>query len=145
MTNALRLLPWSRATTSARNMYPGHPVFLTATIVVPFVGPTMAGAVSGRSAEATTHLTLAAYATRACGPITFEWNTDVPVTYFQIHATGVSCAVAKTVVVKGGKYDGAAPKGWTFAGTTSRGSDGDSTWKHGAARVTGYMVNSQGC
>jgi hypothetical protein len=66
-------------------MYPGHPVFLTATIVVPFVGPTMAGAVSGRSAEATTHLTLAAYATRACGPITFEWNTDVPVTYFQIH------------------------------------------------------------
>ena len=24
MINALRLLPWSRATTSARNMFPGH-------------------------------------------------------------------------------------------------------------------------
>jgi hypothetical protein len=121
-------------------------VFLTAVTVTPFVGSTMVGAVSGRTTEATAHLMLTAHATRDCGPVTFEFSAGNPVSYFQIHATGVSCAVAKTVVVKGGKYDGVPPAGWTYLSSGERGSNCNITWKHGAARVTAYWVNNgDGC
>jgi hypothetical protein len=119
---------------------------MAAAAVMPMVGSSVAGAVNTGSSGAAKHSTLTAHATRVCGPVTFEWNTDDPATYFQIHAIGVSCAVAKTVIIKGGKYHGEPPAGWTFLGTASRGSDCDSTYKHGADRVVGYMVNDgQGC
>jgi hypothetical protein len=121
-------------------------VLLTVATMVPAVGLNTAGAVDGHATKATVHPGITAHATRACGPITFEWNTDVSVTYFQIHATGVGCAVAKEVIVKGGKYHGQPPAGWTYVGTATRGSDCDSTYKRGADRVTGYMVNTgEGC
>jgi hypothetical protein len=120
-------------------------VFVAAFTVMPLVGSGTVGAVSSPNAASSSHV-LTAHVARVCGPVTFEWNTDDTVTYFQIHATGVSCAVAKNVIIKGGKYDGEPPAGWTYLGTASRGSDCDSTYKHGAARVTGYMLNNgQGC
>jgi hypothetical protein len=121
-------------------------VFLTAVTVVPLVGSTMVGAVSGRTAEVTAHSTLMAHATRDCGPVTFMFDAGNPVTYFQIHATGVGCAVAKTVVIKGGKYHAVPPAGWTYLSSGQRGSNCNITWKHGAARVTAYRVNNgAGC
>lgn len=118
---------------------------LSAVTVAPLVGSTVAGAVSVPAREATAHSTLTTHATLACGPITFEWNADEPLTYFQVHATGVSCAVAKSVVAKAGKYHGVPPAGWVYVGTAVRGPNCASTWKRGAARVTGYLVNTQGC
>jgi hypothetical protein len=121
-------------------------VLLSAVSVAPLVGSTTVGAVGLPSTEATTHLALAPHATLACGPFTFEWNAaaNETVTYFQIHATAVTCTVAKGVVAKAGKYHGVPPAGWTFVGTVVRGSGSYcvSTWKHGAARVSGYL---EGC
>ena len=119
-------------------------VYLASVTAVPLIGSTAVGAISLPTQEATVHVTLTAHATLACGPFTFEWNAaaNETVTYFQVHAAGVSCAVAKTVVAKGGKWHGVPPAGWTVVGTVVRG-DGAScatTWKHGAARVTGYLA-----
>jgi hypothetical protein len=105
---------------------------------------TVAGAIN--VSTKVVHTSLQDHATIACGSLTFAWNTDVPTTYFQVHATGVSCAIAKNVVVKGGKFHGVPPAGWSYVGTASHGSDCDSTWKRGADRVTGYAVNNgEGC
>jgi hypothetical protein len=120
-------------------------VLLVVAAAMPLVGPTMVGAVSGPSKEATPPLTLTAHATRVCGPITFEWSPGQPLTYFQVHATNVGCTVAKALVAKAGKWHAATPAGWTFLGTAVRGPDCASTWKRGTARVTGYLVNTQGC
>jgi hypothetical protein len=116
-------------------------VFLTTITLVPLVGSTAVGAISGPAKEATAHLTLTAHATLACGPFTFAWGGGNDVTYFQIHATDVSCAVAKTVVAKGGKWHGVPPAGWTVGGEVVH-EDGvwcAYIWKHGAARVIGYL------
>ena len=117
---------------------------LAAVTVVPLVGSTVVGAVGRPTKEATAHMTLTAHATLACGPFTFEWSANQPVTYFQVHATGVSCTVAKSVVAKGGKWHGVPPAGWTVVGTAVQGYGAvcATTWKHGAARVTGYL---KGC
>jgi hypothetical protein len=122
-------------------------LLLTGVTAAPFVGPTVAGAISGRTAEATAQVTLTAHATLDCGPITFMFDTDNPVSYFQIHATGVGCAVAKNVVVKGGKYHAQPPAGWTYVTSGTLGaSNCFITWKRGAARVTAYRVNGgAGC
>ncbi len=66
-----------------------------------------------------------------------------PVTYQQIHATGVSCALAKSVIVRGGKYHAKAPAGWTYINgkflDNGAGNCGF-TWKRGADRITGWIV-----
>jgi hypothetical protein len=145
MINALRLLLWSRATTSARNMSPGHRGLCGRKNCGVIRRPNHGG--SGEWPQRGSDDALDARGARHAS----LWSNYLRVEYrcfcdvLSNSRYWRKLAVAKTVVVKGGKYDGAAPKGWTFAGTASRGSDCDSTWKHGAARVTGYMVNRQGC
>lgn len=116
--------------------------FLIAVTVVPLINSTAVGAARAQAKEATPYVTLAARTARACGPLTFDWHAGQTVTYFQIHASGVSCAVAKSVVAKGGKWHGVPPAGWSFVGTQVQ-NDGAvcaTTWKHGSARVTGYLA-----
>ncbi len=123
-------------------------VTLVAVIMAPLAGSSIAGAASGRTALSA-HQTLTAHATLACGSITFNYSADTPVTYQQIHATGVSCALAKSVIVRGGKWHAKAPAGWTYvAGKFLDNGAGNCgfTWKRGADRVTGWIVNpGEGC
>jgi hypothetical protein len=119
-------------------------VLLAVVTLAPWVGSTTVGAVNRLASVAPKHSTLAEHATLACGPFTFPWGGGNDVTYFQIHATGVSCAVAKTVVAKGAKWHGVPPAGWTVGGEVVH-QDGvwcAYSWKHGSARVTGYL---EGC
>jgi hypothetical protein len=89
---------------------------------------------------------IAAHATLHCGAVTFIFSPTNPVTYFQLNATGVSCSVAKSVLLKGGKYDGVPPKGWTYVRSGAQGtSNCFISWKHGAARVIAYRSNAGGC
>jgi hypothetical protein len=121
---------------------------LAVAVMAPLVGSSVAGAVSG-GAGTPAHGTLAAHATLECGSVTFNYSSDTPVTYQQIHATGVSCAMAKSVIVRGGKWHAKAPAGWTYvAGKTLDEGAGNCgfTWKRGADRVTGWIVNpGEGC
>jgi hypothetical protein len=123
-------------------------VLLAALMTTPLVGSSFAGAVSGRT-ETAAHETLIAHASLVCGSITFNYSPDTPVTYQQIHATGVSCALAKSVIVRGGKWHATAPAGWTYvAGKFLDNGAGNCgfTWKRGADRVTGWIVNpGEGC
>jgi hypothetical protein len=123
-------------------------VTLAVAIVAPLVGQSFAGALSGRT-EMSAHKTLSAHASLVCGSITFNYSPDTPVTYQQIHATGVSCALAKSVIVRGGKWHAKAPAGWTYvAGKFLDNGAGNCgfTWKRGADRVTGWIVNpGEGC
>jgi hypothetical protein len=120
---------------------------LAAVTAAPLIGSTMAGAVSGRSTDAPAHVTLTAHTTLHRGPVTFEFSPTNPVTYFQINAIGVSCAIAKNVVVKGGKYHPATPAGWTYLGSGVQGTANCYIdWKHGSARVIAYRANDgAGC
>jgi hypothetical protein len=134
---------FNRVTNAVRPAIVG--AVLIAVMAAPFIVSDLVGAISPPSVT-TSHTTLTPHATVACGPVTFEWNTDDSVTYFQVHALGVSCAVAKNVVIKGGKFHGKPPAGWTYVTTSSRGNDCDSIWKHGNDRVTSYTVNNgEGC
>jgi hypothetical protein len=116
--------------------------------VAPFVGQSVAGAVSGRTTTGT-HDTLVAHASLVCGSVTFNYSPDTPVTYQQIHATGVSCALAKSIIIRGGKWHAKAPAGWTYvAGKFLDNGAGNCgfTWKRGADRITGWIVNpGEGC
>jgi hypothetical protein len=123
-------------------------VLLAALTMAPLAGSSVAGAVGGGT-ELGAHETLTAHATLVCGSVTFNFSPDTPVTYQQIHATGVSCALAKSVIVRGGKWHAKAPAGWTYvAGKFLDEGAGNCgfTWKHGADRITGWIVNpGEGC
>ena len=121
-------------------------VVLAAATAVPLVGTTMVGAVGGRTPEAAAHVTLTAHGTLHCGSVTFIFSPTNPVTYFQLNAIGVSCAVAKHVLVSAGHYDPKIPAGWTFLRSGAMGSSNCFIeWKHGADRVLAYRTNSGGC
>jgi hypothetical protein len=118
---------------------------LASTVVL--VAPFAFSATAGATRETAVHDSLTAHATLACGSVTFQYSTDTPVTYQQIHATGVSCALAKSVIVRGGKHGAKPPAGWTFvAGKFLDNGAGNCgfTWKRGADRVTGWIVNAGG-
>ena len=122
---------------------------LAVIAVTPLAASGTAGATSDRSGNATTHESLTAHAALVCGSVTFEFSPGNPVTYQQIHATGVSCALAKSVIVRGGKYHAKAPAGWTYINgkflDNGAGNCGF-TWKRGADRITGWIVNpGEGC
>jgi hypothetical protein len=123
-------------------------VVLVAVTVAPLVGQSFAGAVGARTGI-DAHETLTAHASLACGSVTFNYSPDTPVTYQQIHASGVSCALAKSVIIRGGKWHAKAPAGWTYvAGKFLDNGAGNCgfTWKRGADRVTGWIVNpGEGC
>jgi hypothetical protein len=123
-------------------------VLLAAITVAPLAGQSVAGATSGHT-ETGAHETLVARASVVCGSVTFNYSPDTPVTYQQIHATGVSCALAKSVIIRGGKWHAKAPAGWTYiAGKFLDNGAGNCgfTWKRGADRVTGWIVNpGEGC
>lgn len=123
-------------------------VVLVAVTVAPLVGQSFAGAVGARIGI-DAHETLTAHASLACGSVTFNYSPDTPVTYQQIHASGVSCALAKSVIIRGGKWHAKAPAGWTYvAGKFLDNGAGNCgfTWKRGADRVTGWIVNpGEGC
>jgi hypothetical protein len=117
--------------------------------VAPLAASTAASATSNSSTSTTAHESLTAHATLVCGSITFEYSAGNPVTYIQIHATGVSCALAKSVIVRGGKWHAKAPAGWTYINgkflDNGAGNCGF-TWKRGADRITGWIVNpGEGC
>ena len=124
-------------------------VALAAISVAPLAASSVASASSSRSVNTTTHESLTARATLLCGSITFEFSAGNPVTYQQIHATGVSCALAKSVIVRGGKWHAKAPAGWTYINgkflDNGAGNCGF-TWKRGRDRITGWIVNpGEGC
>jgi hypothetical protein len=121
---------------------------LAVITMAPLVGQSLASASTGRT-ERTVQETLSAHASLVCGSVTFNYSPDTPVTYQQIHATGVSCALAKSVIIRGGKWHAKAPAGWTYiAGKFLDNGAGNCgfTWKRGADRVTGWIVNpGEGC
>jgi hypothetical protein len=121
---------------------------LVALTLAPLAVSTPSGAVAGRTGMAA-HESLSAHATLVCGSVTFNYSPDTPVTYQQIHATGVSCALAKSVIIRGGKWHAKAPAGWTYvAGKFLDEGAGNCgfTWKRGADRITGWIVNpGEGC
>ena len=123
-------------------------VLFAVITMAPLVGQSLAGASTGRT-EPSVHKTLSAHASLVCGSVTFNYSPDTPVTYQQIHATGVSCALAKSVIIRGGKWHAKAPAGWTYiAGKFLDNGAGNCgfTWKRGADRVTGWIVNpGEGC
>jgi hypothetical protein len=123
-------------------------VAISVIAVAPLAASGPAGATSGRSGSAT-HESLTAHSALVCGSVTFTYSPGNPVTYQQIHATGVSCALAKSVIVRGGKYHAKAPAGWTYiAGKFLDNGAGNCgfTWKRGADRITGWIVNpGEGC
>jgi hypothetical protein len=117
--------------------------------VAPLAASNAASATGTSSGSTTMHESLAAHATLICGSVTFEFSAGNPVTYEQIHATGVSCALAKSVIVRGGKWHAKAPAGWTYINgkflDNGAGNCGF-TWKRGADRITGWIVNpGEGC
>ncbi len=118
---------------------------MTAAVVMPLVGTSVAGAESSHSNAS--DVRVLARATLHCGAVTFIFSPTNPVTYFQINAVGVSCAVAKNVLVKAGKYHGVPPAGWTYVGSGTQGAANCFiSWKHGSARVVAYRVNGgAGC
>ena len=106
------------------------------------------GASAVGRAPRTADLSLASHATRHCGPVTFIFSPTNPVTYFQVNAIGVSCAVAKNVLVKGGKYHGVPPAGWTYVDAGVMGTSNCFVmWRRGPDRVVAYRqnVNGEGC
>ena len=106
------------------------------------------GASAAERGPLTRDLSLSSHATRHCGPVTFIFSPTNPVTYFQVNATGVSCAVAKNVLVKGGKYHGVPPAGWTYVDAGVMGTSNCFVmWKRGPDRVVAYRqnVNGEGC
>ena len=122
---------------------------LAAIPVAPLVASSAASATSNNPANTTTHESLSVHATLVCGSVTFEYSAGNPVTYQQIHATGVSCALAKSVIVRGGKWHAKAPAGWTYINgkflDNGAGNCGF-TWKRGSDRITGWIVNpGEGC
>ncbi len=133
-----------RLTRGARSTIVG--VTLTSLAFATFSSAPGASAV-GR-APRTADLSLASHATRHCGPVTFIFSPTNPVTYFQVNAIGVSCAVAKNVLVKGGKYHGVPPAGWTYVDSGVMGTSNCFVmWKRGPDRVVAYRqnVNGEGC
>jgi hypothetical protein len=117
--------------------------------VAPLAASSGASATSSSSANTTMHESLTAHAALVCGSVTFEFSPGNPVTYQQIHATGVSCALAKSVIIRGGKWHAKAPAGWTYINgkflDNGAGNCGF-TWKRGADRITGWIVNpGEGC
>ena len=129
---------------SARSIIVG--ISLAALTVAPLIGSPGAGATARTSPTAS--VSLSAHATRHCGPVTFTFSPTNPVTYFQVNAIGVSCAVAKHVLVKGGKYHGVPPAGWTYVNAGVMGTSNCFViWKHGSERVVAYRqnVNGEGC
>lgn len=133
-----------RCSGGARSILAG--ISLAALMIAPLIGAPGAGA-TGRPSP-TAFGSLSAHATRHCGPVTFTFSPTNPVTYFQVNAIGVSCAVAKHVLVKGGKYHGVPPAGWTYVNAGVMGtSDCFVMWKRGSDRVIAYRqnVNGEGC
>ena len=121
-------------------------ISLGALALTPLIGGSVAGATGWTSHPA--RVSLSAHAARHCGPVTFTFSPTNPVTYFRVNAIGVSCAVAKHVLVTGGKYHGVPPKGWTYVNAGVMGtSNCFVTWKHGPDRVVAYRqnVNGAGC
>jgi len=137
----------SRVNRKVRRLLGG--VALGVISVAPLAASSGASATSSSSANTTMHESLTAHAALVCGSVTFEFSPGNPVTYQQIHATGVSCALAKSVIIRGGKWHAKAPAGWTYIngkfldnGTGNCGF----TWKRGADRITGWIVNpGEGC
>jgi hypothetical protein len=137
----------SRVSRKVRRLLGG--VALAVIAVAPLAASGAASATSSRSANTTTHESLTAHAALVCGSVTFEFSPGNPVTYQQIHATGVSCALAKSVIIRGGKWHAKAPAGWTYINgkflDNGAGNCGF-TWKRGADRITGWIVNpGEGC
>lgn len=120
------------------------------------VGPTVAVATLvaaaltsplGSAASATVTRTTVPRATLHCGAVTFEFSPDNSVTYFRVDAIGVSCATAKIVLTKGGKYHGVPPVGWKDLNSGVQGtSNCFISFAHGSERVIAYRVNNgEGC
>ncbi len=105
----------------------------------------VASAGAAQAIHHSSHVTLRAKATVNCGGETIVFSSDNDVTYGQIHATNVSCAVAKQVVRLGGRHDGTPPKGWTFASSKVVGSNCAFTWRNGKELVTGFTPDDAGC
>jgi hypothetical protein len=137
----------SRVNRKVRRLLGG--VALGVISVAPLAASSGASATSSSSANTTMHESLTAHAALVCGSVTFEFSPGNPVTYQQIHATGVSCALAKSVIIRGGKWHAKAPAGWTYINgkflDNGAGNCGF-TWKRGADRITGWIVNpGEGC
>ncbi len=122
-------------------------IALAIITVAPLAVTGVATATTRSSMNTESHESLTAHAALLCGSVSFEFSTDNYVTYQQIHATGVSCALAKSVIIRGGKYHAKAPAGWTFINgkflDNGAGNCGF-TWKRGADRITGWIVNTGG-
>jgi hypothetical protein len=107
--------------------------------------PAVAGAAVGVHPESGASATLGARTTVACGSETIQFSPDNPVLYNQIHATNVSCAIAKEVVRVGGRHDGTPPKGWSWLGSRVVGSNCAFSWHDGKKVVTGFTLDDAGC
>jgi hypothetical protein len=132
---------FARSTRSKLSVVSFAALALTPLVVAPGAGAT------GRPSRTSTD-SLFAHATRHCGPLTFTFSPTNPVTYFQVNAIGVNCAVAKHVLVTGGKYHGVPPAGWTYVRAGVMGTNNCFVeWKHGSDRVVAYRqnVNGEGC
>lgn len=117
-----------------------------ALAVSPLVGAPAVGA-NPRTSHSE-HLSLSARATRHCGAVTFTFSPDNPVTYIQVNAIDVSCAVAKHVLIEEGKHNPATVKGWAYLNSGAMGtSNCFITFKHGSDRVVAYRqnVDGEGC
>lgn len=119
---------------------------MVALTVAPLTVTGIAGAVSARG-EMAVHGIQTAHATLHCGSVTFMFSSDNPVTYFQLNAIGVSCAVAKHVLVNAGHHDPKIPAGWSYLSSGSQGANNCFIeWKRDEQRVIAYRANGgAGC
>ncbi|MGC2486546.1 MAG: hypothetical protein WA359_09925 [Acidimicrobiales bacterium] len=119
-----------------------------ATLVALVAGPVLpmvAGATVAVRSSSGALATLGARTAVACGSETIQFSPCNQVLYNQIHATDVSCAIAKEVVRLGGRHDGAPPKGWLWLGSRVVGSNCAFSWHDGKKVVTGFTVDDAGC
>jgi hypothetical protein len=119
---------------------------MIAIAAVPLVTSSAADALTARGGSSV-HETQSAHAYLHCGSVTFMFSPDNPVTYFQLNAIGVSCAVAKHVLVNAGHHDPKIPAGWTYVNSGSQGANNCFIeWKRDEQRVIAYRANGgAGC
>jgi hypothetical protein len=107
------------------------------------IAPSIAGAAQARHQSPSA--SLVPKKTVNCGAETIVFDSGNNVVYNQIHATNVSCAVAKQVVRLGGRFHGKPPKGWAYVNGGVVKGNCAFTWRDAKELVTGYTSDSNGC
>lgn len=105
--------------------------------------PSIAGAAQARHQSSS--VSLVSKKTVNCGAETIVFDSGNNVVYNQVHATNVSCAVAKQVVRLGGRFHGKPPKGWVYVSDGVVKGNCAFTWRDAKELVTGYTSDSNGC